>query len=58
MACLIIGIIWICIRFIGGLIRNLSGGINTNDWGCVYWFVWIISWLGNIALLIIGACTV
>lgn len=57
MACLIIGIIWICIRFIATTI-SLIIGVNKKDWGCLSWFMWIIGWLGNIALLIIGACTV
>jgi hypothetical protein len=57
MACLIIGIIWTCIRFIASTI-GLIIGVNKKDWGCLSWFMWIIGWLGNIALLIIGACTV
>jgi len=57
MACLIIGIIWTCIRFIASTI-GLIIGVNKKDWGCLSWFMWIIGWLGNIALLIIGACTI
>ncbi len=57
MACLIIGIVWVCLRFIAQILNAIFGG-GKKEWGCLWWLVWVIGWLGNIALLIIGACTV
>lgn len=57
MACLIIGIVWVCLRFIAQILNAIFGG-GKKEWGCLSWLVFVIGWLGNIALLIIGACTV
>ena len=56
MACLIIGIIWICLRFIGGLFTKIFD--YTPSWSVFGFIMWMLGWFGNIALLIIGACLV
>ena len=58
MACLIIATVWIFIRFFSQCICKLAGINPTSNWSVFSWFLWLIGWLGNIALLIIGMCIV
>lgn len=57
MVCLIIGIIWVCLRFLATLLVVACGAKVEVRSTCLV-LLWFIGWLANIALLIIGACSI
>lgn len=58
MACLIIGTVWVVLRFIVSIFVKMTGYETDKEWGCLSYLLWFFGWVGNIALLIIGICTV
>lgn len=58
MTCLIIGTIWVALRFIKGIFIKMTGHETDKEWDFLSYFLWFFGWVGNIALLIIGICTV